>query len=59
MAVKTVGLLIEARGGPGVLHETTGIIARHEGDITLVEILERGPRWTASTSRSSCRGRWR
>jgi energy-converting hydrogenase B subunit Q len=38
-----VGLLIEARGGPGVLHQTTGVIARHEGDITLVEILERGP----------------
>jgi energy-converting hydrogenase B subunit Q len=25
------------------LHQTTGVIARHEGDITLVEILERGP----------------
>ena len=43
MAVRMVGLLIEARGGPGVLHQTTGVIARHEGDITLVEILERGP----------------
>ena len=43
MAVRTVGLLIEAPGGPGVLHETTGVIARHHGDITLVEILERGP----------------
>jgi energy-converting hydrogenase B subunit Q len=43
MAVRTVGLLIEAPGGPGVLHETTGVIARHQGDITLVEILERGP----------------
>ena len=42
MAVKTVGLLIEASSGPGVLHETTGVIARHEGDITLVEIIERG-----------------
>ncbi len=42
MAVKTVGLLIEASSGPGVLHQTTGVIARHEGDITLVEILERG-----------------
>jgi energy-converting hydrogenase B subunit Q len=41
--VKTIGLLIEASGGPGVLHQTTGVIARHRGDITLVEILERGP----------------
>jgi energy-converting hydrogenase B subunit Q len=43
MAVRTIGLLIEAASGPGVLHQTTGVIARHEGDITLVEILERGP----------------
>jgi energy-converting hydrogenase B subunit Q len=41
--VKTIGLLLEANSGPGVLHQTTGVIARHEGDITLVEILERGP----------------
>jgi len=38
-----IGLLVEANRGPGVLHQTTGVIARHEGDITLVEILERGP----------------
>jgi energy-converting hydrogenase B subunit Q len=43
MAKSTIGLLIEARSGPGVLHQITGVIARHEGDITLVEILERGP----------------
>ena len=42
MAGRTVGLLVVAAGGPGVLHETTGVIARHQGDITLVEILERG-----------------
>jgi len=46
MAGKTVGLQIEARSGPGVLHELTGIIARHEGDITLVEILERSAETT-------------
>ena len=40
--VKMIGLLIEASRGPGVLHQTTGVIARHEGDISLVEILERG-----------------
>lgn len=27
----------------GALHQVTGIIARHQGDITLVEILERQP----------------
>jgi energy-converting hydrogenase B subunit Q len=43
MAGRMVGLLIEASSGPGVLHQTTGVIARHEGDITLVEILDRGP----------------
>ena len=25
--------------GPGVLHQLTGVIARHHGDITSVEIL--------------------
>jgi energy-converting hydrogenase B subunit Q len=44
MAGKMIGLLVEARSGPGVLHQTTGVIARHDGDITLVEILERSPR---------------
>jgi energy-converting hydrogenase B subunit Q len=43
MPAKTIGLLVEAVSGPGVLHELTGVIARHQGDITLVEILERGP----------------
>ena len=28
--------------GPGILHELTGVIARHRGDITSVEIVERG-----------------
>lgn len=35
-----VGLAVVARGGPGVLHEVTGVIARHSGDIESVEILE-------------------
>ncbi|MGE5488574.1 MAG: DUF5612 domain-containing protein [bacterium] len=35
--------MIRAGAGPGVLHELTGIIARHEGDITLVEIIESRP----------------
>ncbi len=43
MPGKTVGLLVDTSSGPGVLHQATGVIARHEGDIILVEILERGP----------------
>jgi energy-converting hydrogenase B subunit Q len=43
MANERVGLLIEGPGGPGVLHQLTGVIARHQGDITLVEILENTP----------------
>jgi energy-converting hydrogenase B subunit Q len=39
----TIGLLVEAAPGPGVLHELTGVMARHLADILLVEILERGP----------------
>jgi len=43
MANERVGLFIEGPGGPGVLHQLTGVIARHQGDITLVEILENTP----------------
>ncbi len=43
MASERVGLLVEGTGGPGVLHQLTGVIARHHGDITLVEILESTP----------------
>jgi energy-converting hydrogenase B subunit Q len=43
MAIQTVGLIVSADSGPGVLHEVTGVIARHAGDITLLEILLREP----------------
>jgi energy-converting hydrogenase B subunit Q len=33
-------VLVEAQAGPGVLHQLTGVIARHSGDIASVEILE-------------------
>jgi energy-converting hydrogenase B subunit Q len=39
MADRT-GVLVDAHAGPGVLHQLTGVIARHQGDIALVEILE-------------------
>ena len=32
-----------ARSGPGVLHELTGVIAKHQGDILSVEIIEVKP----------------
>lgn len=34
------GLLIDAGAGPGVLHQVTGVMAEHEGDIGSVSILE-------------------
>ena len=38
-----IGIEIVARSGLGVLHELTGVIARHEGNITSVEIIEERP----------------
>ncbi len=40
MANENIGLMIHADAGLGVLHELTGVIARHRGDITSVEIIE-------------------
>jgi energy-converting hydrogenase B subunit Q len=44
MTNENIGLVIQADAGLGVLHELTGVIARHKGDITSVEIIEQGPR---------------
>jgi energy-converting hydrogenase B subunit Q len=38
-----IGLLVRAESGPGVLHELTGAIARHNGTVTLIEIIESRP----------------
>lgn len=38
-----IGLLVRSASGPGVLHQLTGVIARHQGDITLVELIESRP----------------
>lgn len=43
MAIEKVGLIVRSEAGPGILHQLTGVIARHNGDITLVEILESRP----------------
>jgi len=40
MSSDRIGLLVVARSGLGVLHELTGVIARQEGDIASVEIIE-------------------
>jgi energy-converting hydrogenase B subunit Q len=47
MSDRTLGLHVRARSGPGILHQLSGVIARHRGDITSVEIVER----TADASR--------
>jgi energy-converting hydrogenase B subunit Q len=40
MKPETIGLMVHAQAGLGVLHRLTGVIAEHQGDITSVEILE-------------------
>ena len=43
MSTERIGLVVVARSGLGVLHELTGVIARHRGDIASVEIIEERP----------------
>jgi energy-converting hydrogenase B subunit Q len=43
MENERIGIVVHATGGPGVLHQLTGVIARHHGDITSVEILANRP----------------
>jgi energy-converting hydrogenase B subunit Q len=43
MSNETIGLVVHATGGAGVLHQLTGVIARHRGDIASVEILDNTP----------------
>ncbi len=38
-----IGILVDAEPGPGVLHMLTGVMAAHDADITLVEIVENRP----------------
>src|SRR5438105_8255077 len=44
MKPQTIGLMVQAEAGLGVLHRLTGVIAQHRGDITSVEILENSTR---------------
>ncbi|MBI3208809.1 MAG: DUF5612 domain-containing protein [Candidatus Solibacter usitatus] len=41
--METIGLEVQAIDGPGVLHQVTGVIASHRGDIRSVAILESRP----------------
>jgi energy-converting hydrogenase B subunit Q len=43
MSLERIGLVVLARSGPGVLHELTGVIAKHQGDILSVEIIDVTP----------------
>jgi len=36
------GVIVRADSGPGVLHQLTGVIAKHRGDISSVEIIGQG-----------------
>src|SRR5260221_14473319 len=38
-----IGVEIIAGSGPGVLHQLTGVIARHAGDILSIEIVQATP----------------
>jgi energy-converting hydrogenase B subunit Q len=44
-----IGIEILSASGPGILHATTGVIARHNGNITSVEIIEGGESGTDHT----------
>ncbi len=43
MTGERTGILVRGDAGPGVLHQLTGVIARHGGDVTSVEIIESRP----------------
>ena len=41
--MQTIGIVVRADSGPGILHQLTGVIAQLKGDIGLVEIIEQKP----------------
>src|SRR5689334_13320156 len=43
MSTERIGLLVVGSAGAGVLHQLTGVIAAHDGDIASVEIIEQQP----------------
>jgi len=43
MSEEPIGLVVHATGKTGVLHQLTGVIAHHHGDVSSVEILDNRP----------------
>ena len=41
------GILLRTHSGPGILHQLSGVIAKHQGDISIVEILHQRAAETA------------
>src|ERR1043166_8104235 len=39
----SIGVVVTCAAGPGVLHDLSGVIAAHSGDITSVDIMESQP----------------
>jgi energy-converting hydrogenase B subunit Q len=37
---ENIGVLVDAEPGPGILHKLTGVIAKHDANITSVDIIE-------------------
>jgi energy-converting hydrogenase B subunit Q len=37
---QVIGLMVRTQSGPGIMHQLTGVVAEHEGNITSVEIVE-------------------
>lgn len=40
---KRSGIVVQTESGPGVLHQLSGVIAEHRGDISSIEIISLGP----------------
>jgi energy-converting hydrogenase B subunit Q len=40
---ETIGLVVHSMGRTGILHQLTGVIAKRDGDITAVEIIDNWP----------------
>jgi energy-converting hydrogenase B subunit Q len=55
MTARALGIDVRTRSGPGVLYELTGVIARHQGDITSVEILAGGEDTAPGTAKGESR----
>ena len=43
MSIHRVGLMVGCESGPGIMHQLTGVIAGHRGDIASITIVENTP----------------